>query len=277
MMLDIQDKVLVFMPKTKSKLFSLEAKSEKEVELPSVFLTPYRPDVIKRAVLAMQANERQPYGADPLAGKKTSAHYHGSRHYRWSMMNKSMSRIPRIHGKVGYLHMRARFAPHAVKGRPAHPPKIEKIWSQKINAKEKILAIKSALAASANLDIVKKRGHAAENSPIIFSNDFENIKKSKEVVTLFAKLISKEMERCAVNKIRAGKGKMRGRRYTRKVGPLVIVSQACPVMKSAKNIAGVDVVHYNKLNAELLAPGTHAGRLIIMSEVAMQKLGEKYA
>ena len=197
------------MSKIKSKLFSLEAKSEKEIELPAVFATPYRPDVIKRAVLSMQANERQPYGADPLAGKKTSAHYHGSRHYRWSMMNKSMSRIPRLHGKIGYMHMRARFAPHAVKGRPAHPPKVEKIWSQKINAKEKMLAIKSALAASADLNIVKKRGHAAEISPIIFSNNFENIKKSKEVVALFAKLIAKEMERCSIVKVRAGKGKMR--------------------------------------------------------------------
>ncbi|MBI4162772.1 MAG: 50S ribosomal protein L4 [Candidatus Aenigmarchaeota archaeon] len=260
----------------KSKLYSLEGKSEKEIELPAVFGTPYRPDVIKRAVLAQQSNERQPYGADPLAGKKTSAHYHGSRHYRWSMMNKSMSRIPRIHGKVGYMHMRARFAPHAVKGRPAHPPKAEKIWSQKINAKEKILAIRSALAASANINAVKKRGHVAEHSPIIFSNNFEEIKKSKDVVSLFAKLFAKEMERCAVSKIRAGRGKMRGRRYTSKIGPLVIVSQNCSVIRSAKNIAGVDVVPYNKLNAELLAPGTHAGRLVVMSEAAMHKLGEKY-
>lgn len=264
------------MPKIKSKLYSLEGKSEKEIELPAVFGTPYRPDVIKRAVLAQQSNERQPYGADPLAGKKTSAHYHGSRHYRWSMMNKSMSRIPRIHGKVGYMHMRARFAPHAVKGRPAHPPKAEKIWSQKINAKEKILAIRSALAASANINAVKKRGHVAEHSPIIFSNNFEEIKKSKDVVSLFAKLFAKEMERCAVSKIRAGRGKMRGRRYTSKIGPLVIVSQNCSVIRSAKNIAGVDVVPYNKLNAELLAPGTHAGRLVVMSEAAMHKLGEKY-
>ena len=264
------------MPKTKSKLYSLEAKSEKEVELPAVFSTPYRPDIIKKAVLAMQANERQPYGADPLAGKKTSAHYHGSRHYRWSMMNKSMSRIPRIHGKVGYLHMRARFAPHAVKGRPAHPPKADKLWSQKINAKEKMLAIKSALAASANIELVKKRGHMSETSPIVFANDFENVKKSKDVVALFAKLISREMQRCSVAKVRAGKGKMRGRKYNGKVGPLVIVSQNCPAIKSAKNIAGVDVVPYNKINAGLLAPGTHAGRLIVMSEAAMHKLGEKY-
>ena len=94
---------------------------------------------------------------------------------------------------------------------------------------------------------------------------------------MFAKLIAKEMERCSIVKVRAGKGKMRGRKYTGKIGPLIIVSQTCPVIKSAKNISGVDVVPYNKLNVELLAPGTHAGRLLVMSEAAMQKLGEKYA
>ena len=270
-------KVLIFMPRVKSKLYSLEAKSEKEIDLPAVFSTPYRPDVIKRAVLAQQANKRQPYGTDPLAGKHTSAHYHGSRHYRWSMMNKSMSRLPRIHGKVGYLHMRARFAPHAVKGRQAHPPKAEKIWLQKANEKEKMLAIKSALAASSSIELVNKRGHLVHESPIIFVDSLESIKKSKEVVALFSKLIGKELARCSVRKIRAGKGKMRGRRYNKKTGPLVVVSQSCSLLKSAKNIAGIDVVKFDGLNAGLLAPGAQPGRSLIISESALQKLGEKYA
>src|SRR3990167_6227548 len=132
----------------KAKLYDLDGKEAGEVELPAVFKTAYRPDVIKRAVLAQQSAGRQAYGTDLLAGMRSSAHYHGSRHYRFKMMNKEMSRIPRIHGKVGYMAWRARVAPHAVKGRRAHPPKVAKVWLQKVNKKEKMLAIKSALAST---------------------------------------------------------------------------------------------------------------------------------
>src|SRR3989338_4855614 len=110
------------------KIYDTTGNPLEEIKLPGVFSTPYRPDVIKRAVLAEQSAKRQPYGADPLSGKRTSAHYHGKRKYRWAMMNKEMARMSRIHGKVGSLHFTARFAPQAVKGRQAHPPKAEKIW-----------------------------------------------------------------------------------------------------------------------------------------------------
>ena len=109
------------------KVLDLSGKAVGEVELPAVFKSEYRPDVINKAFLYFMSQTRQPYGANILAGMRSSAHYHGSRHYRYTMMNKEMSRIPRIHGKVGYLAMRARVAPHAVKGRMAHPPKAEKI------------------------------------------------------------------------------------------------------------------------------------------------------
>ena len=62
-----------------------------------------RQEKIKKAVLALQSSKRQRYGANPLAGKRSSAHYHGKRHYRFTMMNREMARISRIHGKVGYL------------------------------------------------------------------------------------------------------------------------------------------------------------------------------
>ncbi len=152
------------------KVYDLQGNAVEEMDLPGVFSTAYRPDVIKRAVLASQSARRQPYGADPLAGKKTSAHYHGRRKYRFTMMNKEMARIARIHGKVGYMAMRARFVPQAVKGRKAHPPKAEKLWEERINAKEKRLAIRSALAACANVELVKQRGHRFDSGvPVIFA------------------------------------------------------------------------------------------------------------
>mgnify|MGYP001598407987 CR=1 FL=1 len=139
----------------KVKVYDLEGNAVGDVELPKVFSTSYRPDVIKRAVLAQQSAKRQPYGTDPLAGLRSSAHYHGSRHYRYAMMNKEMSRMPRIHGKVGYMAWRGRVAPQTVKGRRAHPPKAEKNWEKKINKKlnmrpiPKIIFVKDNVIAEA--------------------------------------------------------------------------------------------------------------------------------
>ncbi|MBI3190563.1 50S ribosomal protein L4 [archaeon] len=259
----------------KTHVYGLDGKSAGEIELPALFSANVRADVIKRAVLAQQSARRQPYGSDPLAGKRTSAHYHGSRHYRFTMMNKEMSRIPRIHGKVGYMVWTARFAPHAVKGRRAHPPKAEKIWLQKVNVKERQLAILSALAASADIKLVSMK-HKVERSPIIIVNDFENTKKTKDVVSVLSKIMNKELKRCNTRKVRAGKGKLRGRKYEKKRGPLVITSKNCSLLKAARNISGVDAVSVNNLNAELLAPGAHPGRAVVTTKAALKEMEKKF-
>lgn len=263
---------MIFM---KVKIYDLDGKATGEMELPAVFSTPYRPDVIKRAVLAQQSARRQPYGTDPLAGLRSSAHYHGSRHYRFKMMNMEMSRIPRIHGKVGYMAWRARVAPQAVKGRKAHPPKAAKIWVQKINQTEKRLAIRSALAAATNKELLKIRGHS-HAEPIIFIDEFENLKSTKKMAELLEKIALKDMERAEKKKIRAGRGKMRGRPYSRKKGMLVILSKNCPAMKASRNIPGVDATSMSNMNAEMLAPGTQAGRLIVTTKSAIERMNDEF-
>ena len=58
-----------------TKVYDLQGNSVKEIQLPKVFSTPYRPDLIQRAVLAIQSNSRLRYGKDVIAGLKTSAIY----------------------------------------------------------------------------------------------------------------------------------------------------------------------------------------------------------
>ncbi len=263
----------------KAKLLKIDGSEKGEIELPDMFSTKYKPDLITLAVLISQSKKRQPYGSDPLAGKRSSAHYHGSRHYRFTMMNKEMSRIPRIHGKVGYLGYTARVAPHAVKGRRAHPPKAEKIWAKKINKKQMMVALKSAIASTANVETVKSRGHIFESQslPIVIENDFERVSKTKEASKIIKNLgLEKEMKRCSVKKVRSGKGKMRGRKYKKKKGPLIIVSGNCSLVKSARNIAGVDICTakelFEKQEIEKLAPGAMAGRLTIITEKAIDEI-----
>ncbi len=257
-----------------TKVYDLTGKAVEDAKLPEVFGTAYKPVVIQRAVLAAQSAKRQPYGTNPLAGKRTSAHYHGKRKYRYSMMNKEMARIARIHGKVGYMSMRARFVPQAVKGRRAHPPKAEKVWLQKINAKELQLALRSALAATADKELVKSRGHLFEGDmPVIIVDDFENISKTKQMKEVLDKILgAAEMERGAKKKIRAGKGKIRGRKYKRSKGPLLVFSKQCDGMKAAKNIPGVDTSVAGGIGIENLAPGAQAGRLAVITKAALQKL-----
>ena len=62
---------------------------------------------------------------------------------------------------------------------------------------------------------------------------------------------------------------MRGRKYKRKKGMLIVVSDDCKLIKAASNIAGLDVVDVKKINAELLAPGAKPGRLTLWSESAL--------
>jgi len=263
----------------KVNIFDVQGNTKGEVELPKVFSTPYRPDLIKRAVQAIQSHNRQPYGVDVLAGKRTSAHYHGVRHYRYGMMNREMARMHRIHQGPAGLQLTARIAPQARKGREAHPPIIERKFWQKINYRERILAIRSAIAATAIKDLVDKRGHKTNNIilPFVVDDSLQEIKKAKQLKLFLEKIgLEEELKRASKKKIRAGKGKMRGRRYRKRKGPLIVVAEDKGIAKAARNIEGLDCCLVNKLNAELLAPGTNAGRLAIYTESAIKKLGEIY-
>lgn len=261
-----------------AKVYGLDGSVRKDIELPEIFRTDYRPDIIKKAVLSAQSAARQPYGSDELAGKRTSAHYHGRRRTRNTMMGRGIARMARIHGKVGYMSFRARFVPQAVKGRQAHPPQTEKVWSKPINKKEMTFAIKSSLAAAADRNLVAKRGHLFDSDvPVIVESSFENLKKIKDVFSFFKKIgLEKELERCKEKKCRSGKAKMRGRKYAYKKGPLLILSGNCDVAKAAANLPGFEVSFADSLDIRQLAPGTQAGRLLVITEPALEKLEKAF-
>jgi len=257
----------------KTPVYNMKGEKSGEVNLAKAFSQPVRQDLIKKAVLYEQSLERQPYGANPMAGKRTSAHYHGRRGIKHSMMNREMARMKRIHGQ-GYLNMTARFVPQSTKGRKAHPPKAEKIWAKKMNKKEFFKALFSAVSATGNRDIVGERGHKIEkikHIPLIMDDKFQELKKVKEVKELLHILgFDAELERAKEKKIRAGKGKLRGRKYVKKKGPLIVVSDYKGLEKAGKNLAGVDIVSVKDLTVQLLAPGTHPGRLCIWTKSAME-------
>jgi len=257
------------MTKKSAKIFNLEGKPVGKVDLPTVFATPLRPDVIKRAVLAIQSTRFQPQGRDPMAGKRTTAESRGT--------GSGISRIPRTKGPSG----RAAFSPGTVKGRAGHPPTSEKKIVKRIPKKEKRLALFSAIAATASRETVAKRGHAIEDVleiPLVVTDDFESLKRTKEVEeTLIHLGILSEIYRVRESRnTRAGKGKSRGRKMKQATGPLLVVAENRGIVEAAENIPGVDVVIVKNLNAELLAPGTHLGRLTVWTNSAIGKLNELY-
>ncbi len=260
----------------KINVYSKDGRAKSKIDLPSVFDSPFRPDLIKRSVLTLQSSKRQPYGTDIMAGMRTSAHYHAKRHYRYSMMNKNMARMPRVHNTSPHMSFKAKEVPQTVKGRRAHPPRTEKIWELTINRKEDVLALKSAIAATANKNLVQERGHKVNGLselPLILEDDVQEIKRTKDFEKLLLSLgLKDELERCKIKKERSGIGKLRGRRYKKKIGPLMVISDDKGISKAAVNLPGVNVVNVSDLNTEILAPGASAGRLTLWSKSAVEKL-----
>lgn len=248
----------------KVNVYSIEGEVKEEIELPAIFNEEYRPDLIKRAVLSAQSARIQPWGNDPMAGKRTSAESWGS--------GRGVAKVPRIKGSS-----KAGFIPQAIGGRKAHPVRAEKNHHEKVNNKERRFAIRSAIAATTNPELVAARGHVvdAEQLPIIVEDDIEAVKTASETREIFEKLgVYDDVIKAKNSKhIRAGRGKTRGRKYKQGKGPLVVVGEDKGISLGARNHAGVDIVVADNLNAELLAPGTHAGRLTIFTKSAVEKLG----
>ena len=247
-------------------------------ELPVQFEEEVRPDLIKRAVISIHGNARQAYGADPMAGKKSSAKLSRRRHVYKTSYGIGISRVPRkIMSRRGTrMNWVGAFAPGTVGGRKAHPPKAGKDWTKKINKKERRKAIRSAIAATLSKELVSKNHIIPDNYPFIIENKFESLKKTKEVEDVLKKIgLEKEIERVSEKTIRSGKGKKRGRKYKSKTGPLIIVSKDCALLKAAKNIEGINVIIVKSLNAKSLAPSASPGRLTIWTQDAVKELGDK--
>ncbi|NPA70533.1 MAG: 50S ribosomal protein L4 [Crenarchaeota archaeon] len=255
---------------TRVKVFDLDGNPVGEIELPEHFRTPVRIDLIRRAFLSAFTMRLQPKGTDPMAGKRTTAESFG--------VGLGLARVPRI---KGHLWPRAAFAPMCVGGRRAHPPKVEKRIHERINKKEKRLAIRSAIAATAIPDLIRARGHIIDpvvQIPPVVVKDFEKLQFLSDVKRVLKRLgLWDDIERAhEKTRIRAGKGKRRGRRYKTPKSILVVVSEKCPVITALRNLPGVDVVKVDMLNMLVLAPGGQPGRLTLWTDEALRKLNNLF-
>jgi large subunit ribosomal protein L4e len=253
------------MGKISAKVFDLKGEEVSQLNLPQIFHTPNRPDVIKRAVVAIQSHRIQPQGRDPMAGKRNTA---VSRH-----AGLGIARVPRLKERG----QRAAFAPGTVGGRSAHPPVAEKKIKKKIPKKEMRLALRSAVAATGSKEAVASRGHMVDDVPdfpLVVVDEIQSLKRTKDIEEALVNIgVWSDIFRVKESrKVRAGKGKMRGRKMKHAVGPLLVITKNDGVAKAARNLPGMAIVSVENLNAEVLAPGTRPGRLTVWTNSAFEKL-----
>jgi large subunit ribosomal protein L4e len=233
------------------------------VNLPLAFSTPIRPDLIRRAVVAAQSHRRQPHGTKLTAGARHSV--------QWSGKGKGVARTPRLMDS-----MRGAQSPNTVGGRPAHPPKVDTIWTKKVNAKERRLAFASAIAATRLPEVVRARGHKFADDvhlPVVVEDAVESIATSAQArAFLDGAHLWTDIERAQDGvHVRAGKGKRRGR-FRRAPKSLLVVTSAPGKARGFRNLSGVDVVPVGRLGTEDLAPGGAPGRLTVFAHAALALL-----
>ncbi len=251
-----------------ARVYSVDGEPVKTIDLPPVFRSEVRADLIRRAVTAFQANRRQAYGPNPRSGMKHSV--------RWSGKGHGVSRVPRLRdGSTGAQ------APGTVGGRRAHPPRLESNWTKKMNAHERSLARNAALAALRDPAIVSARGHRFDKDlslPVVLEDAIEALEPedgaTREGLAILERLgLHDDIVRAKAGRhVRAGRGKLRGRRVRTPTSLLVVVKEPSKVRRLFGNLPGVQVVTPAALNAEVLAPGGDPGRLTVFSEGALEVL-----
>ncbi len=250
-----------------TNVYSVSGDVVKSIAVPPAFETPFRPDMIKKAVVAAEANRRQPYGPSKGAGMRHAVSTWGK--------GRGVARVQRLsQGRSGAE------SPNNVTGRRGHPPVPEKDWSKKMNNKERILARLSALAAVGDESAVRARGHLFEGElrfPLVMEDNVQELSATADVYEALSSIgLEDDLVRAKEGrKIRAGKGTMRNRKYKTPRSLLLVVSdREAPVFKGAANILGVEVASVDSLNSSVLAPGGSPGRLTVFSESALRQIGE---
>ncbi|HYA58632.1 MAG TPA: 50S ribosomal protein L4 [Thermoplasmata archaeon] len=246
------------------RLVGLDGTEQASVALPLAFSHPIRPDLIQRAVVAAQSHRRQPYGTAPTAGLRHSV--------EWSGKGRGVARTPRLMDS-----MRGAQAPNTVGGRPAHPPRPTRIWSKKINRKERQLAFASALAATRESKLASARGHEVPHGlhlPVVLVDPVEEIRSVAEARALLERLklwADVERARSRTHLRSSGRARRRGR-VRRTPRSLLLVTSGPGKALGFRNLAGVEVVPAPRLAVEDLAPGGDAGRLTLFSRAAVESL-----
>jgi large subunit ribosomal protein L4e len=253
----------------KAKVIPLDGKDSGEIELPAVFDTPYRPEVIHKVYVNVLSHSYQRQGRYPAAGEMVSAE---SRNTGLGIARLARARgegFPRAGQAAGVAGVRH--------GRVAHPPESWKDIYKKINRKEKQLGLCSAIAATVKKELVQRRGHKISNEvklPLVVSNDIESMAKTKDLKEALILLgLGDDIARASLaRKARSGTARRRGRSARSGTSALIIVGNDSKVVTLSESIPGIDIKHAKDISILDLVPGSKPIRLTIYSLSAIEYL-----
>jgi len=244
-----------------------------QVACPAVFKAPIRHDIVNFVHTNLRKNARQAQGVKKIAGEQTSAESWGT--------GRAVARIPRVRGGGTHRSGQAAFGNMCRGGRMYAPLKTWRKWHKKCNINQRRFAMTSAIAATAVPALVMAKGHMIDNVPeipLVVSNNVENYNKTKQAVALLKAVGAwDDIKRVyATRRMRAGRGKMRGRKHVQKLGPCIVYNKDNGVVKAFRNIPGISLVPVEALNILRLAPGGHVGRFLIFTQDAAAALDSIY-
>ncbi len=249
----------------RAKVIGLDGAESAEIELPAVFDTPYRPEVIHKVYVNVLSHSYQRQGRYPAAGEIVSAKSRNT--------GLGIARIARARGEGFSRAGQAAGVAGVRHGRVAHPPESWKIIYKKINHKEKQLGLCSAIALTAKKELVQRRGHKIGNEvklPLVISNDIESIGRTKDLKNTLIRLGDDIARASLVRKARSGTPRRRGRPIRSGTSVLIIVGNDSKLVSLSQSIPGVDIRYAKDISILDLVPGSKPIRLTIFSQGAIE-------
>ena len=254
----------------KAPLYDVGGASIGEVDLPALFSTPFRPDLIHKAFVNLDSHRDQPQGRHPTAGMDVVARSNDP------PTGRGVSRIAKMRGGGGGRQGQAGGVASVRGGRQAHPPKVAKTIWKRLNKKENRLALCSAIAGTAIADAIRSRGHrtgTVEKFPIIMQDGVENISTSKAMKSLLKSLgLYEDVLRLQSRSGRSGRSALRGRPKKTGKSVLFVVSDDTVLNRACGTIPGVECRRAAEISVLDVAPGSEPARLTIYSESALATL-----
>lgn len=250
---------------------SLDGSTERTMQVPQIFQTSFRPEVIHRVYVNLLSHKFQKQGRYPAAGELVSAESRNT--------GLGIARLARIRGQ-GFSRAGQAAAVAGVRaGRVAHPPESWKVIYKKVNKKERRLGLCSAIAATSRKDLIEGRGHHVEGIsefPIVASDAIESITKTRDLQkTLIAFGLARDLSRASGSNKKiteSGKKGTGGKRGG--TCALIVVRRGSSIARLSNSVPGVDVKDIESLSVLDLAPGSKPIRLTIFSEGALEYLGQ---
>lgn len=253
----------------KASTLSLNGSKQEELDLPPVFSTQFREDLIHKAFVNLDSHHYQRQGRHPTAGMDVVARSNDP------PTGHGQARVARIRGG-GPRRGEGAAVAMVRGGRQAHPPNSVKVIYKKLNKKENKLALCSAIAATAVKDIVASRGHVIdkiESFPIIVSDEIEKVSKAKDLSKILESLhLLGDVQRLEKRKSRSGRSAIRGRKTKTGKSILFVTSDAKELSKACGSFLGVDVRLVKDLSVLDLAPGSQPIRLTVYTKAAINEL-----